>query len=300
MAQRLPRPGADRVSVARPAAWLAPALGLALVVGCSDAGELRERPGTPPRSAVLITVEGLDAAYVSAYGHALPTTATESGGISVDRLAQEGVLLLGLRDGAPALALHASPFAAALAGAGIEAQLVSQSDSPLAGPNPGDAAEAPFSSVTAATAGEVVAAALSWLDEQPGGGRFLLWVNLVAGQELQGSDPARASAATARLHDDLLPLLRGLEQRELLDVAALALVGLPSRAVRAEAGRRYPFLLRHPASLTGRRAFDAPVGWGDLDATLAEWLRLEGVDTRRSLLRSLDGEQPFPSFEPAP
>jgi len=69
-------------------------LALVAVVASSCGG--RERPGTPPRNAVLITVAGLRADRVGALGYPRPTTATTDAApnapdLSIDGLARSGV-----------------------------------------------------------------------------------------------------------------------------------------------------------------------------------------------------------------
>jgi len=59
-----------------------------------------------------------------------------------------------------------------------------------------------------------------------------------------------------------------------------------------EESLRVPFLVRHPASLTGERLYDEPVDLADLGATLREWLGAPGYREApgRSLLGLTDTE----------
>jgi hypothetical protein len=66
-------------------------------------------------------------------------------------------------------------------------------------------------------------------------------------------------------------------------------------SLRAEA-LGVPFLLHHPASLTGERLYAEPVTPADLGATLREWFRAPGLDATggRSLLALTDTARPRP------
>ena len=61
-----------------------------------------------------------------------------------------------------------------------------------------------------------------------------------------------------------------------------------------EESLRVPFLVRHPASLTGERLYDEPVDLADLGATLREWLGAPGDREAPGRPRPRPGRFPGP------
>lgn len=90
----------------------------------------------------------------------------------------------------------------------------------------------------------------------------------------------------AAFWDETLVAVAGVTGLELAEDGRS--LGRPD-SLREEA-LRVPFLLRHPASLTGERLYDEPVTPADLGATLREWFRAPGRAAAggRSLLALTD------------
>lgn len=154
----------------------------------------------------------------------------------------------------------------------------------------------------------VLEAARQWSSTLGTDERFFLWIHLrgPAGWIDEGGDPEPYDEAVARTTGRLTSFLRFLAGAEgsvdRLSSTALVVTS-PNGMELGERGgfvghRRslldtalhVPLVLRHTASLTGRRIFDQVVGLERVAPTLADWLALPSSGDRPGLLPLVDGD----------
>jgi arylsulfatase A-like enzyme len=313
--------------------------GLALALACCGAPV---RPGTPPVHAVLITISDLRADRVGAYGHPRPTTAsagasTDPLDVSIDGLAASGVAfasafapsadervsLAELLTGARAAPADRPSLADAFQAAGFRTAAF------VTGAAAAEPALMRGFAAVARGAGEdpdrdAVRAAVAWLRDvaAPADEPFFLWVHL-SGPAEPAEAPHLADlydaevARMARLVEQLSASLAGrfgTLPRELLSSSVVVVAGTrgaefsqpahaaEDRAALLDSALRVPLILRHPASLTGRRFLAELVELRDVAPTLFAWFDLApapGAGEGRSLL-ALTDRRPAAPFASRP